>query len=342
MAGFLAPYELSDALKKEVPQSMAGVPLYDDSREWYGSAVSSFGIFFNRPALKFWKLEEPKTWQDLAKPEYYGNISITDPRRSGSANTMNTIILQALGWKEGLKLLTLMGANARSFTHSSTDPIKAVITGDAAISLAIDFYALAQVGEFGEENLGFVMPESQTVLDPDPIAIVRGAPNRKEAERFIEFVLSSQAQSLLVLPRKSQGGPQFSTLGRMAVNTKTYELTEGKRSYEFNPFKQNAYMELDNDKARRLQRTFNDLIGAILVDNHTHLKKAWEAMIARGEASNEALVDELTAPVLSEKEFEELATRWSDDVLRNKTINAWVEATREKYQNIARKSRDDK
>jgi len=250
--GLFASYKISDALRKEVPATAAGVPLYGQNDTWYGSAMSSFGIFYNKRVLGFDKLPAPKSWQDLAKPIYQGNISLTDPRRSGSANTMNTIILQGLGWEKGWELLTLIAANARSFTHSSTDPIKAVVSGDAAIALAIDFYALAQVGDLGEENLGFVMPEGQTVLDPDPIAILRGAPNRLAAERFVDFTLSAEAQKLLVLPKGLKDGPRLATLGRMATNKKTYELTEGRRTYEFNPFLQKAFLQLDLEKATQL------------------------------------------------------------------------------------------
>src|SRR5690606_31418453 len=51
--GLLQPYKLPEDLAKQVPQTVAGVPLYDDSHTWYGSAMSTFGIFYNRQMLKF-------------------------------------------------------------------------------------------------------------------------------------------------------------------------------------------------------------------------------------------------------------------------------------------------
>ena len=330
--GFLQKHVLSEELKKQVPSNIAGIPIYDESQEWYGTALSSFGIFFNKRILKFDGLKEPKLWDDLAKPEYLDNISVTDPRRSGSANTMNAIILQSKGWKAGWELLTSIAGNTRSFTHSSSDPIKAVVSGDVALSMAIDFYAQAKINKLGVENLGFVLPEGQTVLDPDPIAVLKGAPNDKEARRFLEFVISADAQKLLILPKGAEGGPTFAALGRMSVNKLAYESTEGKRSGNINPFAQKAFLQLDMKQATKMQRVFNDLIGAVLVDTHHDLKKAWKKTLKKTPKDREAL----TAPFITQEEFLQLSEKWDDGVFRNKTINAWVAAAKVRYQQFSK------
>ncbi len=331
-AGFLASYKLPDAVSKEFPRSVAGIPLIDDQSTWFGSAMSSFGIFYNKKLLKFDALPEPQTWSDLTKPVYEGNITLTDPRRSGSANTMNTIIIQSMGWEKGWDLLIRMAANARSFTHSSSDPIKSVVSGDAAVALAIDFYALAKVGDLGPENLGFVMPEGQTVLDPDPVAILKGAKNRKVAERFVNFVLSADAQKLLILPKGAESGPQRATLGRMAVNPLAYEQTKGRWTNDFNPFAKSSFLNLDLKKAMLYQEVFNDLVGALLVDTHSELKEAWRKMIKKGQADKPEQLAKLTKMPLTEKEFEALVVKWDDEVFRNQTINQWVSFAKEKYK----------
>jgi ABC-type Fe3+ transport system substrate-binding protein len=331
-AGYLAPMALPDELQKQIPAKAAGVPLRDDKNLWHGSALSSFGIFYNKKLLQFDNLPAPKTWQDLAKPVYQGNISLTDPRRSGSANTMNTIILQSMGWEKGWRLLTLIAANARSFTHSSSDPIKSVVSGDAALALAIDFYALAKVGDLGPENLGFVLPEGQTVLDPDPVAILKGAPHREAAERFVRYILSAEAQKRLVLPKKEKDGPEYSSLGRMAVNRQTYEVTEDRRINKFNPFAQSEFLTLDLDRASQMQRVFNDLVGALLVDTHQELREAWAKIIKNNKAQDSATLKQLTAVPLTEKEFNNLLTKWDDEVYRNQAINRWVDFAKKKYE----------
>lgn len=328
----LARFDLPADLKKEIPETAAGVQFYDASHTWYASAMSSFGIFVNKKALKLEGLKEPTTWEDLADPKFRGQLSLTDPRKSGTANTMDNIVLQTLGWEKGWQLLTALAGNTRTFTQSSSDPIKAVVSGDATASMVIDYYASPKIAEIGSDNLAFALPAGKTIIDPDPVAIVKGAPNAKAAERFVSWVLSANAQQLFLLPKGAPGGPKIAAMGRMAVNPKAYEQTEGKRVSPNNPFKGAAFFKLDLAKAAKLQRVFNDLIGATQVDTHAELKAAWEAVIKRG--SKPAEVAALAQPPVTEDELLKLADKWDDDVLRNKTINSWVEFAKAKFKKL--------
>lgn len=328
----LQKYDLPKDLAAQLPKDAAGVPLYDDSKTWYASAMSSFGLFYNKKALKMEGLAEPSKWEDLADAKFLNQLSLADPRQSGTANTMNTIVVQGMGWDKGFEILTKIAGNTRKFTHSSSDPIKAVVSGDAAASTAIDFYAQPKVDELGKDNLGFLLPEGQTVLDPDPIALVKGAPNQKTAQRFVDYVLSISGQKLLILPKGSEGGPKIAALGRMAVTPEAYKQTEGKRTSAFNPFQQKAFLKLDAGKAAKLSRPFNDLLGAIQIDTHDDLKKAWAAVIKRGMKPDE--VKQLTQPPVTEAELMKMADKWDDEVFRNKTINAWVQAAKAKYAKL--------
>jgi ABC-type Fe3+ transport system substrate-binding protein len=332
-ANFLAQYKLPKELKAQIPDNASGVPLYDKTETWYASASSSFGMFFNKKIMKFDGIPEPKSFRDLAGPAYLGNISLSDPRRSGTANTMNAIILQTEGWVKGWELLHELAGNTRTFTHSSSDPIKAVVSGDVTMAMAIDFYALAKIGDLGSDNLGFALPSGQAVLDPDPIAILKGAPNRKVAERFVDYVLSVEGQKLLILPKGVPGGPKTASLGRMSVNTEAYKETEGKRIYKLNPFSQKGFIRLDIDKAAKLQRVFNDMTGALLVDTHDDLKKAWTKII-KAKNVDQAKVAEFGKVPLSEDEFYKLAEKWDDEVFRNETINSWVTFAKTKYKAV--------
>ena len=121
--------------------------------------MSSFGIFYNKRIQQMLRFPEPKKWQDLANPKYFDQVTLTDPRRSGTARTMSMIVLESLGWEKGFQLLSRIAGNTRTFTHSSSDPIKAVESGDAVAAMAINFYATAKIAKLGKENLGFNLPE---------------------------------------------------------------------------------------------------------------------------------------------------------------------------------------
>ncbi len=338
----LAPVQLPADLSRQLPNSIAGVALRDSPSSstpstpstWYGSALSSFGIFYNKKVGLLEKLPPPVEWSDLSKPVYKDQLVLADPRRSGSAGTLNAIILQKAGWTKGWEQLTLIAANTKTFTHSSSDPIKAVVSGEAALSLAIDFYATPKVAELGDQNLSFTLPPEMFVLDPDPVGMIEGAPNRKVAERFIQWVLSVPAQKLLILPKGQPDGPKLESLGRMAVTPLAYQETEGRRIQSFDPFKAQSVFKFDTEKAAKTQRVFNDLLGAVLIDTHPQLKAAWASVIKRG-AKPEDLAN-LAAMPLSEADLMSLASQWDNGIFRNETINKWVGFAKEKYTKLAK------
>ena len=62
--------------------TIGGLPLYDqknDPPQWFGTALSSFGIVYNRDVLQHLELPEPRTWSDLRDPRYRGWIVLADP-----------------------------------------------------------------------------------------------------------------------------------------------------------------------------------------------------------------------------------------------------------------------
>ena len=330
----LEPYKIPPDLKKEVPATVAGVKLYNETETWHASALSSFGIFFNKLLLKMLKIsKEPQVWSDLADKQFFNNLSNADPRRSSSNVTMNFVILQAEGWDKGWETLTRIAGNTRSFRHSSSDPIKDVVSGDAAAGLAIGYFANAKIGDLGAARLGFSLPAEQSIINPDPISILKGAPNSIPAQRFVEFLLSSDSQKLLLLPKGAKEGPQQSSLARMAVNKKSYEETEGKRINRLNPFALNIKpMSLDVNRVTLVQFVLTDLFGTLLIDHHQELKDAWKAIIDRGMKPED--LKSLAQMPVTEKELETLAGKWKDNVFRNKTINEWHEFASKKYAGL--------
>jgi len=328
-AGLLLPLTLPEPLNQQIPSSIGGMNIRNPT--WVGTALSVFGIFCNRRLLTLQKLPEPKEWKDLAAPAFYDQVSLADPRHSSSALMANLIIWEALGWEKGWSTLTLMGANAKQFTQSSSDPIKVVVSGEVAASTAVDFYAMAKITLLGEQNLGFILPKGQTLFNSDPVAMLKGTPNQVAAQRFIEYLLSPDAQKLLLLKKGDPQGPSFSTLARISVNPETYKQV-GSKSLVLNPFEvaPPAFL-FDVDKNSRRKAFLADLIGIMHVDMHKELKKAWKTLIANGHVPTEAEIKNLTALPVIESQVEDLVKQWNNPVVRNKTMNDWVELARKKY-----------
>src|SRR6185295_6455819 len=98
----------------------------------YGTALSGFGILYNRSLLASHGLPEPRSWADLARPDLRGWVACVDPRGSGSAHVIYEIILQKFGWETGWSYLTRIAANSRHFTRGASGVLPLISTGEAA------------------------------------------------------------------------------------------------------------------------------------------------------------------------------------------------------------------
>ena len=334
--GLLASYDLPDELDKALPKSLSNLNFRSEQKKWYATALSSFGIFYNKRVLSLLKKPEPKTWLDLGKKEYYEFVSIADPRQSSSSLVMFMIMLNSLGWDKGWGLLNALAGNTRKFTHSSSDPIKAVLTGDAAVATAINFYASPKVASIGAKNLGFVLPKKATIFNSDPVAILKGAPNRLAAERFVDFVLSDEAQKILIYPKGHPKGPKYTTLGRISVIPKVYEEKSAKDLELANPFESDSALNLEMEGIVETKKIISELIGTIHVDLHKLQGEVWKSLIDHPNKEAEEL---FLRPLVSKKEMEEHKKKWSNPLYRTETKNKWMEKAKKRYEAILLKQK---
>lgn len=329
----LQPYPLDKELSKQIPNNVAQLNLRSPSNKWHASAVSAFGIFYNKRLAKLLGVEAPKTWNDLGKPLYNNHISMADPRHSSSSQIMNLVILYSDTWQRSWDLLRAIAGNISKFTHSSSDPIKSVISGDSLFATSIDFYAYAKISQLGENSLGFILPQGGLIYNTDPIAILKNSPNKLAAQRFIDFILSPDAQKIYMLPKGHKDGPRFGTLGRMAVNKLAYEGVEGLKnnlySEKFSK-KTSKSVQFDVEKITAIKSIIGDLFGAVIVDPHEDLKALWQYKI-----KNDKILSShpLSLPVpLSEQELNDCAKKWSNQIFRNQQINKWTNSALNIYK----------
>ena len=327
----LRSYTLPEELLKKIPPRLGGVPLYDPDHTWYGATLAGFGIMYNKVVLKLARLPTIKTWEELGASPALGWVGSSDPRKSGSVHMMYEIILQAYGWEKGWRIITGIGANARNFTAAATQTPKDVATGEVAYGLAIDFYAWAQVNEAGSDKIGFVMPENLTIINPDAIAIIKGAPNASVAEAFIRFVMSPPGQKLWLFRTGAPGGPQKFQLNRFSVLPDLYRVSPQETAVEVNPFLWRSNFVFDETLSAARYAIVNDLVGAMVIDSKDLLTQAWKTGLARRYTDEQW--QELAAMPLSAAEALDIArNRWTDQAFRNQKLNECTEFARGKYR----------
>ncbi|MBL0870826.1 MAG: extracellular solute-binding protein [Phycisphaerales bacterium] len=270
-----------------------------DTQHWLGTALSGFGIVYNRPLHTSLNLKPPTSWNDLRRPEYAGRLAMADPRLSGSVATLYDSILNTAGFDEGFRTLRDMCANARSFAAASTQPPMDVSQGDALAGVAIDFYGRFQAqsvlnpGETTDTGrLGYIDPPGAVYVDADPVSVLRGGPNPTIARRFVEYCLSEEAQALWQFPALRDGdaaknspvidgdptgrkmGPDQFVLLRMPIRRSMYE--PGK--FDHFAVKVNLFDLASTVPTRGWRDGMIVMMGAFGIDNADSMQEAWRAI----------------------------------------------------------------
>lgn len=308
-----------------MPRRFGGEDYWHPQGLWIGTVLSSYGILYNQDSYKRLGIERaPEQWSDLADPRLIGEVGLADPTKSGSvAKAFENIIQQQMqrrlralqqaesnlgsaeietkavreGWLEGLRLLQLIGANARYFTDTSQKPPIDVATGNCAAGLCIDFYGRQQneaVRRRGEsERVVYVSPAGGSVSSVDPMGLLRGAPNRAVAIAFMEYVMSMEGQKLWNFQPGTPGGPQRFALRRLPVRRDFYAHAEWKTfrsDPEDSPFEQKDPLVYREAWTGRYFREMAFIVRVMCQDTHGELKQAWRAIISAPEpAKSQAL-----------------------------------------------------
>lgn len=319
---WLAKTELDPKLLADIPATCAGSPVMDPGQRWFGVTLSGFGILYNRPLVKRLGLPVPESWNDLARPEYFSWVGSGDPRSSGSVHMCYEIILQAYGFENGWPIITRICANVRGFGEAGGTVPREVAAGDIAAGMVIDQYAQTVIKAVGSDALALVLPEKETMIGPDPIAMLRGARQPGLAKLFIEYTLSPEGQRLLYQPVGANG--QQHNLYRMPVLKSLYAEAAAPKP---NPYSFTAGLAYDNELATRRWTVLNDLMGVWLIDAHSDLKAAWKIDMTR----EPALAADLCRPPLTEKELEALIPTWNNPRRKQEVMQEWSKAAQVRY-----------
>jgi iron(III) transport system substrate-binding protein len=158
-----------------------------------GVHVGLLGIIYNTEVLAAKGLTVPACWSDLARPEYRGEIQVSNPNSSGTAYTELATLVQLFGEDEGFKLLAAIGANVNQYTKSGSAPGKAAARGETTIGIGFmhDMVKLKKDGF----PVAIVAPCEGTGYEVGAVSVIAGTPNLAAATRWVEYVLSAEAQS---------------------------------------------------------------------------------------------------------------------------------------------------
>ncbi|MEO6031539.1 MAG: ABC transporter substrate-binding protein [Burkholderiaceae bacterium] len=160
------------------------------------------GFGYNSELIAKKKMDVPKSWADLLKPEYKGEIQVANPASSGTAYTMVATLVQLMGEDQAFDYLKKLHRNVSVYTRSGTAPIKAAARGETAVSISF-------VHDGPQEKMqGFpletITPSEGTGAEIGSMSIILGARNLEQAKKFYEWALTPQAQQFGAATRQYQ------------------------------------------------------------------------------------------------------------------------------------------
>ena len=175
-------------LEKYIPGNFKEVinPFDDYDGHFTAARLGTLGIVYNTGQVK----QKPAQWKDLFGKDFTGAFGIADPSLSGTAYMSICLLVKQFGWEFFEKL----AANKARMGKGSGQVVDDTASGEFAGCIGVDYITLDKMKKGAK--LAYVFPDEILVV-PSPVAIFKGSPNLSAAKKFVDFLLSKEAQAIV-------------------------------------------------------------------------------------------------------------------------------------------------
>jgi iron(III) transport system substrate-binding protein len=184
----------SAVLEKNIPANLREPEGY-----WFGLSTRARVVMYHMDRVK---PEQLSTYEDLADPKWKGRLLV---RSSGNVYNQSLAVsmIEANGlekteaWAKGI-----VANMARDPKGGDRDQIAAVMAGEGDIAISNTYYLghLISAGKPGEyDRLGVFFPNQDgrgTHVNISGIGVLKHAPNKANAVKFVEFLSTPEAQKV--------------------------------------------------------------------------------------------------------------------------------------------------
>jgi len=167
---------------------------------WYGLSKRARVIIFNKEQGKPADLDN---YADLAKPEYKGQICVRSSSNIYNISLMASLV-EHLGEAEAENWAKGVVANLRKRPQGNdTANIRAVASGECGISIVNSYYLarFVEAGDPAAQAVGIIFPDQDntgTHVNISGAGVLKHAPNRENAIKFIEYLTEPEAQAYFI------------------------------------------------------------------------------------------------------------------------------------------------
>ncbi|MDR3073172.1 MAG: ABC transporter substrate-binding protein [Deltaproteobacteria bacterium] len=161
-------------------------PFPDHDGHFTAARLGTLGIVYNTKQVK----KKPEQWADLFGKEFNDAFGIANPALSGTAYMSISLLVKQFGWE----FIEKMAANKAKIGKGAGQVVDDTASGELAGCIGVDYITLDKM-EKGA-SLAYVFPNEILVV-PSPVAIIKGTPNLPAAKKFVDFLLSKDAQEII-------------------------------------------------------------------------------------------------------------------------------------------------
>lgn len=134
----------------------------------------------------------PKSWEDLALPQWKNKLTMPSPLESGTAITFVSQLVRRKGWK----YFKALQANHLLASGGNSAVIQRIENKETPIGIVLLENAL-QAKRRGSP-VEIVYPAEGVILVPSPIALVASAHTSESVKKVYDFFFSDKAQEIFV------------------------------------------------------------------------------------------------------------------------------------------------
>jgi iron(III) transport system substrate-binding protein len=187
-----------DMLQPYAPKTLAQInPKFRDAAavpSWVGMDVWSSAICFNTVEGAKRKMTAPKSWADLAKPEYKGQITMPNPASSGTGFLMVSAWIQLMGEEKAWAFMDALHQNIGSYTHSGSKPCRQAGAGEFAVGISFEYRAAKTKADGAPIDI--VYPAEGLGWDVEATGILKTTKKLDAAKTLADWAASRKANEL--------------------------------------------------------------------------------------------------------------------------------------------------
>ncbi len=172
-------------------------PVFKDAKNpamWTGMDAYLSVVCFNTAEAMKGKIDAPKSWKDLTKPAYKGQIVMPNPASSGTGYLTIAAWLQVMGEAEGWKYMDALHENVAVYTHSGSAPCVQAARGERLIGIGFDMRGATEKTKGAPIDL--ILPSEGAGWEMEATAIVKGTKNMEAAQKLVDWTVTKKANEL--------------------------------------------------------------------------------------------------------------------------------------------------